>query len=453
MDLAEHRTTANGTEKLKTLLDFAKSLTQQIQLDKLPCAMIRELSAAMEAERSWVFLYEKQTGDLISKPVEGMDFPEIRIPHGVCAAGWAAEQRTTINIPDSFSDPRFDPRFEQIYGLLARSVLAVPMINQNQELIGVIEVINKRGGGPFTSEDEEILQAICTYLGLALERAQMIQAYLNTQKLQQSLQLALEIQMGLLPQKFPAFPGNPEIDICASVVPALEVGGDLYDFFMLDEDHIFFLIGDVSDKGVPAALFMAIVKTAFQIAAKGKVRMSKGGYHCVGTEEVPDIASVMRTVNNMLFENNPSQMFVTAFAGILDLRTGTIEYSDGGHEPPFIMRNNRQIEMLNKKGGVALGFLDDYVFPSGCIQLNPGDSLLLYTDGVNEARNIQNEMFARPAIGDTLCRISEMVSASIVVSTMLRRVQEFATGAPQSDDITLLAIQYRGRENTPALVA
>ena len=107
-------------------------------------------------------------------------------------------------------------------------------------MIGVVEVINKRGGGPFSSEDDEILQAMCTYLGLALERAQMVQSYVSTQKLEQSMQWALEIQMGLLPRTFPAFPRNPEIDICASVIPALEVGGDLYDFFQLDEDHIFF---------------------------------------------------------------------------------------------------------------------------------------------------------------------------------------------------------------------
>ena len=147
---------------------------------------------------------------------------------------------------------------------------------------------------------------------------------------------------------------------------------------------------------------MAIVKTAFHISTKGKIRMSGGDYHCVGTEEIPGLsATVMRTVNNVLFETNPSQMFVTVFAGILDLRTGEIEYSDGGHEPPFIIRSDRKIEMLNKKGGVALGFLDDYVFSSGTIHLNPGDSLLLYTDGVNEARNAKNEMFARPSIGNT----------------------------------------------------
>jgi GAF domain-containing protein len=179
MELIEPNTTFAPAEKFKTLLDFARSLTEQIQLEKLPCAMIRELTAAMEAETSWVFLHDKQTGELVSKPVEGIDVPEIRIPRGVCAAGWAAQQRAAVNIPDCLSDPRFDPRFEKIYGFLARNVLAVPMINQNQELIGVVEVINKRATGPFTSEDEAVLQAICTYLGLALERAQMVQSYVK----------------------------------------------------------------------------------------------------------------------------------------------------------------------------------------------------------------------------------------------------------------------------------
>ena len=129
MNTVQRRMTTTPATKLNILLDFAKSLTQQMQLDQLPGAMIRELTAAMEAERSWVFLYDKRTGELISKRIEGMEFPEIRIPRGVCAAGWAAEQRSTINIPDSFAGPRFDPAFEKIYGLVARSVLAVPMIN------------------------------------------------------------------------------------------------------------------------------------------------------------------------------------------------------------------------------------------------------------------------------------------------------------------------------------
>jgi sigma-B regulation protein RsbU (phosphoserine phosphatase) len=265
------------------------------------------------------------------------------------------------------------------------------------------------------------------------ERDKLREAAITTQQL---LQVARQIQMGLLPRNFPAFSDSPEIDIYGMLRPALEVGGDLYDFFRLDEHRICFVIGDVSDKGVPAALFMAMVLTSFEISA-----MTSPG----------SIARVLRNVNRFLIENNDSQMFVTLFAGVLDLRNGRIDYCDGGHEPPFLVRRGSGVEMLEKKGGIALGVFDDFDFQTGTIFLQPGDSLVLYTDGVNEAMNGDRQLFSTPAIADTLRTVHSGNAAAGICETVITSVDAFVKDAPQSDDITLLIIRYCGAEGAQLL--
>jgi sigma-B regulation protein RsbU (phosphoserine phosphatase) len=256
----------------------------------------------------------------------------------------------------------------------------------------------------------------------------------------QVLQVARGIQMALLPRAFPAFPDMPQVDIFGTLRPALEVGGDLYHFFALDENRICFMIGDVSDKGVPAALFMAMAQTAFEISAK--TILASDGESC----RADSIAGVLDQVNRYLIANNDSQMFVTLFAGVLDLRTGSIEYSDGGHEPPFVMRQGAGVEMLKKNGGIALGFTDPYEFPIGTIKLDPGDVLVLYTDGVNEAMNCDRRMFTTSCIGDTLRTISIGKSAEGICETIISKVDEFVHGTPQSDDIAIVVIRFCDRK-------
>jgi serine phosphatase RsbU (regulator of sigma subunit) len=260
----------------------------------------------------------------------------------------------------------------------------------------------------------------------------------------QVLQVARGIQMALLPRQFPAFPDLPQVDIFGMVRPALEVGGDLFNFFRLDENRVCFIVGDVSDKGVPAALFMAMVLTSFEISATSLATTQS-------LRPVSDsIAGVLEQVNRFLYANNDSQMFVTLFAGILNIRTGEIEYSDGGHEPPFIIRQGGEVEMLQKKGGIALGFIDPYDFTVGTIKLEPGDALVLYTDGVNEAMNGERKMFTTSAIGNTLRTISDGKPAEEICETIINKVEEFVQGAPQSDDITLVVIRYCGPEASKA---
>jgi serine phosphatase RsbU (regulator of sigma subunit)/anti-sigma regulatory factor (Ser/Thr protein kinase) len=426
---------SDAEQKLQVLLRISKSLAQQIELDPLLKLMVAEVTAAMRAERSNLLLLDRAKPDeLVTRMADGVGAREIRIPFGVGIAGATAQTRQIINVPDPYQDSRFNSTIDKTSGFRTRSLLAVPIIAQGGQFMGVVEVMNKIGGGAFTAEDERFLEAICGDLSIALRRAEMVEAHLQAQIVTKSLELARDIQMGLLPRDFPALPEFKEVDIFATMIPALEVGGDLYDFFPLDKDRICFVIGDVSDKGIPAALFMMMARTAFKMSA-------------IASPE--SISLTMSRVNQFLFECNQSQMFVTALAGILDLQTGRVEYADAGHEPPFILQPSGAVLKVEKVGGVALGFCPDLSFRSGTLELNRGDALVLYTDGVNEAMNIGHQLFGADAIERTLSGVGQAASSEEIIKGLLDDVRVFVGGARQSDDLTMLVIRYLGRGDPP----
>ncbi len=259
------------------------------------------------------------------------------------------------------------------------------------------------------------------------------------ERVQSELRIAHEIQMGLLPRAFPAFPERTDFDLYAVIEPAREVGGDLYDYFMLDEQRLFFIVGDVAGKGIHAALFMAIVKTLFKAVARQR--------------NLP-INAILNQVNQQLVAENPSEMFVTVFAGILELQTGQIEASNAGHASPFIYRHDRQwTECLAQPlQTIALGLIDDFVYPVSRITLYPGDTLLLFTDGVSQAMNADHQPFGAERI-DACLRRAGHLNPDAIMATLLSAVHEHAGDAAQSDDITALALRYDGMQDLETTVA
>jgi serine phosphatase RsbU (regulator of sigma subunit) len=255
------------------------------------------------------------------------------------------------------------------------------------------------------------------------------------ERIEGELSAARSIQMGMLPDSF-TLPDHAECDLHAVLEPAKAVGGDLFDFFLLDEHRLFILIGDVSDKGVPAALFMAVTKTLFSVEAQ---------------RDSTSVGGIMERVNATLCKNNPEGMFVTVFAGILDLRTGEITYSDGGHERPLVLRRGGQPELIEKRGGLVLGFAPDTVYQEEeVIRLAPGEGLVIYTDGVTEAMNARHEMFAVSRLIDALVPVCDEAPARAIIDNVMNAVKSFVGGHPQSDDITLLALRWRGPDDAGA---
>lgn len=241
------------------------------------------------------------------------------------------------------------------------------------------------------------------------------------------LNVAKQIQADLLPSIFPAFPERSEFDIFASMDPAKEVGGDFYDFFMVDDDHLVFLIADVSGKGVPAALFMVIAKTLI------KNQVLKGD----------EPFEVFETVNNQLCENNKEGMFVTAWMGMLEVASGKLTYVNAGHNPPAIKREDGTFRYLKCAPGFVLAGLEGIPYQQENIQLQKGDSIYLYTDGVTDTINVKEEMYGEDNLEKVL-NANREEAPEIILNVIKKELEEFAGEAEQFDDVTMLCMKYKG---------
>jgi sigma-B regulation protein RsbU (phosphoserine phosphatase) len=268
---------------------------------------------------------------------------------------------------------------------------------------------------------------------LAMERA--LQRYIadltrttaSKERIESELRIARDIQMGILPKLFPPFPDRPEFDIFASIEPAREVGGDLYDFFFIDQDTFCFLIGDVSDKGVPAAFFMAVCRTLLKVVA--------------GAGLTP--GDILSKTNNDLSEKNDSCMFVTLFLALLNVRTGELSYASAGHNPPVLLPAGGAPRWLTLPREPVAGAMPGVAYTTSAITLDPGDMLFLYTDGVSEAMNARNDIYSDERLIAELAADGQG-SAADLVHRVKARVAAFTGGAEQSDDITMLAFKYAG---------
>jgi len=244
---------------------------------------------------------------------------------------------------------------------------------------------------------------------------------------QQDLDTASRIQQKILPQDFPAFPDRKEFEIYAEMHTAKEVGGDFYDYFFIDEKHLGFVIGDVSGKGVPASIYMAVSRTMLKAIAS----------------QLHDPAECLQTVNSMLIPESDLTTFVTVFYGVLNTETGHVKYCNGGHNLPYHVKEDGSVVQVENTEGLLLGKIEPIQFQTKEIQLNPGDKIFLYTDGLTEAMNENDELYEDERVEQYLRTHSKdsdgKLLRGIIVDTL-----KFMNKAHQSDDITLLVLEYKG---------
>ena len=240
------------------------------------------------------------------------------------------------------------------------------------------------------------------------------------------LNVAAEIQNSILPK---IFINDKNIKLHAKMTPAKEVGGDFYDFFWINGGKLGMVMADVSGKGVPAALFMTVSRTLFRA-------------HAFNRESSQE---TMTAVNNALQKDNSNMMFVTTFYGILDIKTGILQYSNGGHNPPYIIRHDGKVEPIAPIGDPALGVIESEGYQSKEVTLQPGDLIFLYTDGVPEATNAKEEYYTDQRLVETLLQYKDLDPAELI-NTISSEVSKFAAGFPQSDDITMLAVRFLGKK-------
>lgn len=244
------------------------------------------------------------------------------------------------------------------------------------------------------------------------------------ERMEAELNVGRDIQHSMLPDWVPAY---SEIELCASMDAAREVGGDFYDYFMLNDEELCFCVADVSGKGVGAALFMAMTKLLIKSRASD--------------DKMP--AKILTRVNADLAKDNPTCMFVTVFLATINLRTGQVTYTNAGHNPPMIKRASGDVDEVPDAHGPVLGAMEGMEYGESSINLGPGDVLLVFTDGVTEAMNKEGSLYSDARLLQTIQNISE-ISADSILKTVCRSVDDFALGAEQADDITMITLQYTG---------
>ena len=251
------------------------------------------------------------------------------------------------------------------------------------------------------------------------------------QRMEHELLIARTIQMAMLPKAFPPYHDRPDLNIYGMVDPAKEVGGDFYDFYLIDKTHLAITIADVSGKGVPAALFMVVAKTIL----KNCVMMTK---------DMDKLAEAMDKANDQLCQGNEESMFVTVFLGVLDITNGEFIYVNGGHNPP-LMKTNGKFEYLSLKKSCMLGAMEGMKYRAQRLVMKPGDMLFLYTDGVTEAQDTDSRLYSEARLQNVLNREADDKNAKDVLADIRKSVADYAGDAEQFDDITMLGLIYKGK--------
>jgi phosphoserine phosphatase RsbU/P len=408
-----------GPEELEELLEVTRLLAAPFDLSTMLAAVVDAARKVLRAERGSVFLYDATSNELVLKVAT--DLAPIRIPADRGIVGQCAQTRRLINVRDCYADARFNPDVDRKSGYRTRCMLSMPLINHEDELIGVLQILN-RHEGTFDRHDEKVASALAAQCAMALHRVQMTETRLLTEKLDREIAVAREIQMSALPKEMPQVPGY---DGAGLFRPTDQTGGDLFDFVRLPDSRLFLLLGDATGHGIGPAL------SATQVRAMIRVGLRLGA----GLDEV------YTHVNNQLVDDLPADRFVTAFLGVLDTATHGVSFHAGGQGPLLHFR-------------AASGSIDWHgpsTFPMGALPqtrleqarhltLEPGDVLALISDGIYEYENPAGEQFGEDRVAAVI-RETHSQPMKDAVARLLAAAREFGGTAAQADDVTIVLIR------------
>jgi serine phosphatase RsbU (regulator of sigma subunit) len=412
---------------VNALLAVSRALGSSVELRDLLPTIVKQATAVMGTEQAALYLRDGPKGRLTPRYADraldlldgGLDYATRGVVGRVASGGRLA------NVANPDADADFDAAVDNPTGGELRNLLALPIIDADENTIGVLRVGNRIEPGAFERDDEILLDALVTQIVVALDRARLTEVYVEKQKLDETLRLAASIQMNMLPHDFSGRELE-RVDLHALLIPAKEVGGDFYDFFAAGDGRLLFVVADVSGKGMAAALFMAKAKTLIKAHAS--------------VIDAPE--AILARANDELAVNNDDGMFVTVFLAQFDPRTGLLRYANAGHNPPFRIAPDGTVSRVPVPRTLALGLMEGVAYRSDEIQMWAGEALFVYSDGINEAMNAADEQFEYTRMEAVLA--SAPRSARAIDDAMLAAVREFAAGAEQSDDITALTVRWRG---------
>ncbi|MBN2305909.1 MAG: SpoIIE family protein phosphatase [Anaerolineae bacterium] len=411
-------------EHLATLYEITRTLNSSLDLDEVLENIMDRVIEVTGAERGFLMLYDEKQDDLVFKVARGIDRSDLESPEfqvSTTILERVRESGQALLTDNAQYDNRFK-RGESIMILGLRSILCVP-IPIKEKLIGVVYVDNRLHVGLFNKGHLELLTAFASQAGVAIENARLYQVAVEKGRMEQELQMARDIQRGLLPSVLPTIPGY---EVAADWRSAREVAGDFYDVFRLGESDLGVVIADVSDKGAPAAIFMAVASSFIRGVALS----------------APTPQDTLRQANISILKETQSGMFVTVYYAILHPE-GRITGVNAGHNLPLLYRHEQQAHEFLPRGGRPLGWFEDLPVEAVEYQLKPGDVLVFYTDGLTEAENAKSEPYGEDRLVEAV-RASMELPAGDIMKAILASLETFVGDTPPFDDTTLVVVRYTG---------
>ncbi len=411
----ENRRLHRAVEELSILNDLALAISSTMDLGEIMKLIVKKCIKTIRVEQGTVTLLAEKEAAPMKTLIRGADSGYGQVPYriGTNLTGWMIKNQKPLLIEDLGTDSRFRTLKDDASHI--RSVLSVPL-KVKDRLIGSVNLFNKQGGN-FTGEDQRLLSIIATQSAQVIENARLYEEEREKERMMRDLVMAQQIQKSLLPRENPSLPG---MDIAGRNVSAHEVGGDYFDFIPLENDLLAIALGDVSGKGIPAALLMSNVHATL----RSQARTSSCATECICQ------------VNRLLYSCTDSEKFVTLFYGVLDPNRNVFRYTNAGHNPPILIDPKGGYTTLDV-GGIVLAAVPQFPYQEGEVRFIPGQILVLYSDGVTEAANEQEEQFGEERLIQTILQNTSL-SAATMCDQIIEAVRLFSSTRPHQDDITLV---------------
>jgi sigma-B regulation protein RsbU (phosphoserine phosphatase) len=414
----ENRRLKRAVEELSILNDLARAIGASLNTQEIIQTIVRRSLRALNAEQGVITLVDEQQQGTMKTLVRTM-VSSTRQEHfhfNQALLGWMYLHRKPVIIDDVQKDERFDgiPWHESV-----RSLLAVPLMVKS-ELRGVLTVYNKKGGATFSEDDQRLLAIIATQSAQVVENARLYEQEQALIRMQEEVRLASNIQSELLPKESPRVPGYV---IVGRTIPAQTVGGDYFDFIPIDLYRIAISVGDVSGKGLPASLLMANL----QATLRGQTLLNVPPKQC------------LERANRLLFQSTSPEKFATLFYGILDAEHHRFSYSNAGHDHPLVLRSGHEPLRLDQ-GGIPLAMMEESSYDEETVEVQPGDLIVMYSDGITEAMNAAEEQFTEKRVAEVL-RQHQHEDPEQLLESLVTAAKEHAGATPQSDDMTVVVVK------------
>jgi len=404
-------------QKLNAIIEASKKLTSVLDLDELLKVILEVAVNEIGAERGTVFLVRSKDRQIYSRVLKGGQVEEIVLNFGQGIAGIVAKTKEAIRIQDAYEDSRFNRETDEKTGFKTRNILCLP-ITKGRKILGVIQLLNSKRPH-FEEEDTHFLSALASHMAIAIENAIALRHELEQERTRRELELAAQIQSGLLPKNSP---NNPHIELHSLYQPCYSIGGDVYNFFEFGPNRFGVALADVSGKGIPAAMITSALSAYWKALCDGSM----------------DLPGLCFKLNNLMVESIPLAAFATMIFLDIDLDNMSLTYANCGHNPGLLLSGETCHHLNNT--GVMLGMFENMSFGVNRFDLEPEDRVLIYTDGLSEASIPAGEDIEEYGLERIETHLKQSTDGARLLRTLTDDVEAFTGRSDHDDDLTAIAL-------------